>query len=273
MNGNIPSGANASEWRDRARYDRLTGFDQATWAWECLRRAIGKDCQLFREAGGLLLRAEPPICLLNGDLCDWTGTEPLPLAIFKDCTDFAGHVFWRAAHHPPVLVVRAHPSDANKAGSALFDLARLPYPAVVLQVPGRGEYVLIAEGSRCIRMKICSGTVLSGPVSLEFLVAGDHAFEVRILSLRRLAAFHRLGRFPRSLFPPERRARRWARALQAWDGRKAGASHREIASVLYGHKAVRHDWYGPSDYQRTHVRRLLQTADGLIRGGWRKLLW
>jgi len=124
MNGNIPSGANASEWRDRARYDRLTGFDQATWAWECLRRAIGKDCQLFREAGGLLLRAEPPICLLNGELCDWTGTEPLPLAIFKDCADFAGHVFWRAAHHPPVLVVRAHPSDANKAGSALFDRNR-----------------------------------------------------------------------------------------------------------------------------------------------------
>ncbi|WP_414719716.1 DNA -binding domain-containing protein [Tsuneonella suprasediminis] len=78
---------------------------------------------------------------------------------------------------------------------------------------------------------------------------------------------------PAQLFPPERRARRWARALQAWDGRMVGASHREIASVLYGHKVVRHDWYGPSDYQRTHVRRLLQTADGLIRDGWRKLLW
>lgn len=27
-----------SAWRDRARYDRLAGFDRATWAWECLRR-------------------------------------------------------------------------------------------------------------------------------------------------------------------------------------------------------------------------------------------
>ena len=194
----------------------------------------------------------------------------MPLAVFSNAGVFTGHVVWCADSHAPVLMVHARSlPDQSSIG---FDLRSLRHPAIVLRSRGKGEHVLIADGPRCIRIEVRKGTLLAGPVQLDFLIPGDDGVEGRILSLRRLAALHRLGRFPRTLFPPEQRARRWARALQAWDGRKVGASHRDIACVLFGDKAVRTDWDGTSDYQRTQVKRLLQTANMMIGGGWRKLL-
>jgi len=259
-----------SAWRDRARYDRLAGFDRATWAWECLRRAMGEDCQIFRTTGHRILRSDPPLCVLTGAVQQPGGSEPLPLAVFNDAGVFTGHVVWCADSHAPVL--KAHARSLPDDCSTGFNLRALRHPAIVLRPRGKGEHVLIADGPRCIRIEVRKGTLLAGPVQLEFLVPGDHGMDGRILSLRRLAALHRLGRFPRTLFPPEQRARRWARALQAWDGRKAGASHRDIAGALFGDRAVRRDWGGTSDYQRTQVKRLLETANMLIGGGWRKLL-
>lgn len=154
----------------------------------------------------------------------------------------------------------------------VFDLRALCHPTVVLRSAGAGEHMLIADGPRCIRIEVRSGTLLDGPVQIDYHVPGDSHVEAKIMTLRRLTALCRLGRFPVKLFPPERRARRWAMALQAWDGRQAGASHREIASVIHGKAIVRRDWLGTSDYLRTHVKRLLRTADALIGGGWRLLL-
>lgn len=258
-----------SAWHDSARYDRLVGFDRGTWAWEYLRRAIGPDCQLFCATGHRILRSDPPLCVITG------GTRrgllgPMPLATLENVGVFTGHVLWCADLHAPVLKVHARP--AQDLSRADFDLWTLSQPAIVLRLRGKGEHVLIADGPRCIRIEVYKGTLLAGPVQLDFLIAGDDGVESRILSLRRLAALRRLGRFPRTLFPREQRARRWARALQAWDGRKLGASHRDIACVLFGGKAVQRDWDGTSDFQRTQVKRLLKTANMMIAGGWRKLL-
>src|SRR3546814_2425929 len=66
------------------------------------------------------------------------------------------------------------------------------------------------------------------------------------------------------IYPPERRARRWAMALRAHDAVGAGASHREIAAALFGEKVVKEDWCGRSDYLRLRVQRLLRMADKLV---------
>ena len=70
----------------------------------------------------------------------------------------------------------------------------------------------------------------------------------------------------------EPRARRWAMALQAYDGMTEGASHRDIAAALFGEKAVRDDWCGRSEYLRQRVQRLLQVANALVKGDYRDLL-
>lgn len=264
-------GADAvSAWRERARYDRLLGFDRATWAWECLRRSLGHEPAVPPGVSWAMLRADPPLCVLTFTQSCKRHDGALPLAAFAGLADFAGHVFWCAELHAPVLAADAFsvPPDAAEA----FDLRTLRQPSVVLRSREGGEHVLIADGPRCIRIEVRSGTLLAGPVRLDYHLPGDGDLRAKILTLRRLTALCSLGRFPTTLFPSERRARRWALALQAWDGRQAGASHREVALVIHGERTVRDQWYGRSDHMRTHIKRLLRTANALIGGGWRHLL-
>ncbi len=260
----------ASAWRDRTRYDRLLGFDRATWAWECLRRSLHAEPAAPRRVSWSMVRADPPLCVLTFGSRTRCRRDVLPLSVFDELSGFAGHVFWCGDRHAPVLALDARPACAD--ASEPFDLRALRQPIVVLQRRGGGEHVLIADGPRCIRLEVRKGTLLDGPVSLDYHVPGDGNVEAKILTLRRLTSLCRLGRFPRSLFPPERRARRWATALRAWDGRRAGANHREIACVVLGAHVVRRDWSSESDYLHTSVKRMLRTADALIGGGWRHLL-
>ncbi|WP_114091526.1 DUF2285 domain-containing protein [Thalassospira lucentensis] len=90
------------------------------------------------------------------------------------------------------------------------------------------------------------------------------------LALQRFHAFYRTGQFPNPLYPAEQRALRWKMMLQAWDGRQAGASHREIAEVLYGQRTVSEDW--SAGFLRTRVQRLLRGAERLVHGGYLEIL-
>ncbi|WP_158259940.1 DUF2285 domain-containing protein [Phyllobacterium phragmitis] len=152
-----------------------------------------------------------------------------------------------------------------------FDLLSVPHPVTVLR-SSDGEHVLIAEGPRCIRLDVVAGTMLAGPVRLDYHLSGFTGIEAKVLTLRRLLAMWRRGRLPRSLYRPERRGRRWAMALQAYDGARAGASQREFANALFGEQRVRED-RRKSDSLRRQVQRLILTADKLVNGGYRELLW
>jgi len=57
------------------------------------------------------------------------------------------------------------------------------------------------------------------------------------------------------------------RALQAIDGVRDGASHREIAGALFGADAVRNRWSADSEL-RAQVRYLVARAEGLVGGGY-----
>lgn len=55
-------------------------------------------------------------------------------------------------------------------------------------------------------------------------------------------------------------------ALQAFDGRAAGASQREIATHLFGAEPVAQNW-SPDSELRAQVRHLLRRARALVDGG------
>ena len=153
-----------------------------------------------------------------------------------------------------------------------FDLHRFDSLATVLRCPDGHEHLLLTDGLRHLQLEVTAGSLLDGPVSFRYELSGFKHAEAKTLTLRRFLQLHRLGRFPRGLYPPERRARRWAMALQAYDAVQAGASHRQIAAALFGEKTVREDWCGRSDYLRLRVQRLLRMADKLVNGGYRDLL-
>lgn len=118
---------------------------------------------------------------------------------------------------------------------------------------------------------VLKGTVLEGPVRLYYRLNGFRHLDAKTLALRRLNRLYRLRRFPKSLYPMERRARRWVMMLRAWDGLCAGASQRAIASTLYGEKLVQEDWH--AGFLRTRVQRLVRGASALVHGGYRDLMW
>ncbi|MCM8731992.1 DNA -binding domain-containing protein [Hephaestia sp. GCM10023244] len=131
---------------------------------------------------------------------------------------------------------------------------------------------MIVDGARRLALTAAGASLADGPVRLRYRIAGFDSAEPRVMTLRRLLALKRLSRIPANLYPPVRRARRWADALRAHDGRRAGASQREIAIALFGRARVEREWYEGNNDLRKTVLRLLRTGERLVDGEWRGLL-
>lgn len=179
-------------------------------------------------------------------------------------------IFWRSDWDASVLAAETLP--VRRGDGDTFDLHRFDSLATILRCPDGHEHLLLSDGVHHLQMEMTAGSLLDGPVRLRYELSGFKQIETKTLTLRRLMLLCRLGRFPRGLYAPERRARRWAMALQAYDAVQVGASHREIAVALFGEKTVREDWCGRSEYLRLRVQRLIHTADKLVNGGYRDIL-
>jgi hypothetical protein len=178
-------------------------------------------------------------------------------------------LFWRSERDPGVVRV-----DALGAASDpdALDVRRIGARALVLRDGPAKEQLLLRDGSRTLRLEVCSGTLLAGPVRLRYRIEGLAELSPKLMTLRRLVALRRLGRFPANLFPAERRAARWTLLIRALDALAAGASHREIAAGLFGERRTDSEWRTHSDYLRLRVQRLARTASALVDGGYLALL-
>lgn len=175
-------------------------------------------------------------------------------------------IFWSPEHNPLVLIVKAVPAAPSTADA--FDLSKCEHLAGVLCCGGC-EHVLFQDGLRHLQLTVTQGSVLDGPVCLRYLLSGFQDAEAKALALRRFCHLWRFRRFPKSLYPVERRAARWTMMARAWDAVNAGASQREAAAVLFGKRAATEDW--EAGY-RTRVQRLLRGAQRLVEGGYLSLL-
>ena len=179
-------------------------------------------------------------------------------------------IFWRAGWDASVLAIKASPAPSSDVDA--FDIRRFHDLATVLRCPDGHELLLFSDGDHRLQLDITAGTVLNGPVRFRYELSGFQHIEAKILTLRRFVLLCRLGRFPRGLFTPERRARRWMLALQAYDAAHSGARQRDIAVALFSENIVRDDWHGRSDYLRLRVQRAIRHGQSLVNGGYRGLL-
>lgn len=182
----------------------------------------------------------------------------------------AGAVFWRADAYPAILPVEAFPAPEDHEDA--IAIHELGHDVIALKRGERIEHVLLVAGAHRIQLEVTGASLFEGPVRLRYDLAGFDGVEPKVATLQRLIALRRLGRFPRALFPPEPRARRLLMALRAHDGRQAGANPRDIAAALFGRDVECRDWYGPSDYLRSRVRRAIAAGEHLINGGYLELL-
>lgn len=176
-------------------------------------------------------------------------------------------MLWRAELDASTLEVGAEASVADDL--AAFDLRRVAqWATLAVEADGR-EHLSLADGPRRVRLDCLSGTLLEGPVVLQFRLEGFGGLGPKLLTLRRLLALWSTGSFAASLFPADKRTSRIVMALRVHDALTSGASLREIGAVLYGED---HEWPGAGESTKSRVRRLITLARRYSGPGYRLLL-
>ena len=175
---------------------------------------------------------------------------------------------WSAKVDPSVVVCTAEPVAVDHPDA--FQIGQLALATTIVGMSGT-EHLAISDGLRRIRLDIVDGTLLEGPVKLHYHLAGFADADPQLLTLQRLLALHRLGRFARGLHPRETKAERWAMMLRSLDLSTQGASQREIAGELFD-PSVSAEWRTRSDFLRLRIQRLLREANAMVSGGYLDLL-
>ena len=247
------------DWRDEAAYEGLLEADRACFAWEWLRRDPDYRTAAIRASGvpGAPHGADRPerwgLHAFENPGLTWTQARPM----------------WTAARYPKVL--RADASPARSAAQA-FDLRNLSGLARLLRGRDGREHLMLGDGLHIIRLDICSGSIARGRADLHFRLEGPHGVPVQVLTLRRLLALIRTGRFSPHLHRPDASARRWLRALRTADALAAGASQRDIAVALLGLDPRQNRWRAEAPNLRGKAQRLVQRARRLASGGYAEFL-
>lgn len=113
------------------------------------------------------------------------------------------------------------------------------------------EHAVLSDGWRRIRLDVAEGRLADQQaVHLHFGLQGLTSAKNSIQPLRRFLLLCQHRRFGPSLFPRDPQTRRWIDMLRVHDAIADGASHRDVAAVLFGESRVASDWSGRSDSLR-----------------------
>lgn len=182
---------------------------------------------------------------------------------------FAARILWRASFDPSVVAAAAH--SVGCSGDC-FDLGRLARFATIALTPDGCEHLALSDGMQRLRLDIVRGSVRAGPVVLGYALSGIATLGPVLTTLRRLSRLYRRGGFAPPSSPQMATHARLVLALRAYDGLRSGASHRDVAEVLYGVERVEAELNGGSDSLKSRVRRLAKLTRSMASGGWRDLL-
>ena len=242
------------DWRDGAAYRPLLGADRALFAWEWLRRDPDYQSAAAQRLSGPDERRATP------QMFGLVAFEPAGLGVP------VARPLWRQQDCRLVLAV-----EPGTGCGELFDASRFAALAGVA-ASDRGEHLLLSDGLRQIRLDGPPQCFTSGPLRLRYVIEGIGSAERALLTLQRLLALCRSGRFSRVLHRPEVRARRWIMLLRSYDAFMAGADQRSIAAVLLSESVAQSGWRVRESSIRLQVQRLVRSSRAIAAGGYRALL-
>jgi hypothetical protein len=252
----------AHAWRDADTYAFVNALPPAGCAWEFLRRnpVYQKAWRAFGSRASF--SSEPNSDPAVFGLVRFESPE-------RDAR--SANVFWHRSLSREVLpIIATTPEPAHHYPKLSLDALEC---RIIVQAGRAGQqHILFAEDGRFLQLHVQGLQTIETACLTTEIVLSSRLVAPRVEALRRLADLVTHGRLRVSLYPPERRACRLMKALRAFDGMQAEASHRQIAGALFGETIVRDDWSGRSDYLRLRVQRLLRFAERLVEGGYRDLL-
>jgi hypothetical protein len=251
-------------------YDYVLGLCASDLAWEFLRRNphYQRDYRLSRRgwhqprrlsSGHQLTRIRrQTLRSITWGLHPFVD-PPVPAPEASIC--------WLAS--PAVPILEAFCDRPAAEVSPDVSLASLRPATSVIVGPAQEENVILSDSDNALTLRLHGSRVSVGPVGTIFLVGG-------IPDPSRLAThFTTLATLLRSPHSRTRRSRDrllFRDALVALDGRRAGASHRDIAEVIFGTKRVREDWSSRGGWLKERMRRALAKGEELRDGGYRRAL-
>jgi hypothetical protein len=140
----------------------------------------------------------------------------------------------------------------------------------VIGVDGLTLVVLKGRGTQ-VPLAIRGLSVLTSKFAPVFELHDLDDLSAQTELLKRLQRFTEPG--PKTIQkPPFTTEERLHHALIALDESLAGKSYRQIAITIFGEKRVAEEWYGPSQFLKDRIRRLVARGSELMNGGYRDLL-
>lgn len=154
-----------------------------------------------------------------------------------------------------------------------FEARRLTIVAH-LHLDALGHQYLILKGTTVqVVLHISGPLVTTGPVHIRLLIDGLTTLEEAVTQLSALSHLVHGSRSSLVIDRPGRvETTKLRDALIAIDGEQAGATRREIATVIYGAGRVAEEWAHPSGRLKAVIKRDVQRGRRLVAGGYRRLV-
>lgn len=135
------------------------------------------------------------------------------------------------------------------------------------------QHLILKAANAHVVLQISGPLVFAGPVNIRVVIDGLRHIDRNIASL---VAFSQLIHGFRGSAAHDRPGRvqsiKLRDALIALDGERAGATRREIATVIYGSERVAEEWSDPTGRLKAVIKRDILRARRLIDGGYRRLV-
>ncbi len=234
----------AADWMDASAYDYWDDLAPEGLAWEFLRR--NRDYQrAFADA------------IANPD--DW-GLRRLIDPCF---TALDAAIHWRPGISTAEILLASPPLPAPSP-----DTLSIAFPIPETEQDRHGLFGVIGPAGAEVHISYLGDQVPNGPLCI--VVPLDAHLADRIAALARLRRIVEGEAVPDHRLTPDKRRRLRAMA-RAHDGRRAGATQRQIANAFFGMERIAAENWKTSSLRYT-VARLLTDAQSLTSGGYRTLL-
>jgi hypothetical protein len=175
---------------------------------------------------------------------------------------------WLPQAGASTLCAVAEPADGPAARQERIFFPALPSLEHILIDADGSQHVVLRGNGAAIQLTIEGADITVQPVAITLLIRS-----LRTLgrASNQLDTLRRILAPARSLGPPlwTTRTENLRDAFITFDGRRAGASHREIAILIYGARTVAEDWdAGLRERMQRHYNR----GAAFSAGGYRRFL-